>query len=71
MNLYRDTQPTPHIKGYKTVLRLSVDNLFNKAYWRDIGEYRGDDYLFPGAPRTARLCAMVNFQGKLPCPTWK
>ncbi|WP_263263174.1 TonB-dependent siderophore receptor [Pseudomonas sp. RIT-PI-S] len=52
---------TTRIDGYETVLRLSVDNLFNKAYWRDVGEYMGDGYLFPGAPRTARLSATVNF----------
>lgn len=52
---------TTHIDGYETVFRLSVDNLFNKAYWRDVGEYMGDGYLFPGAPRTARLSATVNF----------
>lgn len=49
------------IGDYDTVLRLSVDNLFDKRYWRDAGEYLGDDYLFPGAPRTARLSASVSF----------
>jgi len=43
------------------VFRLSVDNLFDKRYWRDAGEYMGDDYLFQGAPLTARLSATVNF----------
>jgi len=49
------------IGDYPTVLRLSVDNLFDKRYWRDVGEYFGDGYLFQGAPRTARLTANVNF----------
>ncbi|QJP08784.1 TonB-dependent siderophore receptor [Pseudomonas multiresinivorans] len=49
------------IGDYPTVLRLSVDNLFDKRYWRDVGEYFGDGYLFQGAPRTARLTASVNF----------
>lgn len=49
------------LSGYDTVWRLSVDNLFDKRYWRDVGEYLGDDYLFPGAPRTAQLSATVNF----------
>ena len=49
------------VEGYDTVLRLTVDNLFDKRYWRDVGEYMGDGYLFPGAPRTARLSATVNF----------
>lgn len=49
------------IDGYETVFRLSVDNLFDKRYWRDVGEYMGDNYLFQGAPLTARLSASVNF----------
>ena len=49
------------IDGYETVFRLSVDNLFDKRYWRDVGESAGDGYLFLGAPRTARLSATVNF----------
>ena len=52
---------TTKIDGYETVFRLSVDNLFDKRYWRDAGEYLGDDYLFQGAPLTARLSASVNF----------
>ncbi|MGJ7552229.1 TonB-dependent siderophore receptor [Pseudomonas alloputida] len=47
--------------GYDTVLRLTVDNVFDKRYWRDVGDYLGDNYLFQGAPRTARLSASVNF----------
>ncbi|MET0330372.1 MAG: TonB-dependent siderophore receptor [Dyella sp.] len=35
--------------------RLSVDNVFNHFYWRDTGTSGGDSYLFPGAPRLARL----------------
>ena len=34
---------------------LSVDNVFNRFYWRDTGSSGGDYYLFPGAPRQARL----------------
>lgn len=52
---------TTKLDGYETVFRLSVDNLFDKRYWRDVGEYMGDDYLFQGAPLTARLSATVNF----------
>lgn len=47
--------------GYDTVLRLNIDNLFNKKYWRDAGGYLGDDYLFLGAPRTAKLSVTFNF----------
>jgi iron complex outermembrane receptor protein len=49
------------IEGYDTVFRLTVDNLFDKRYWRDAGEYMGDGYLFQGAPLTARLSASINF----------
>ncbi|MBA1201482.1 TonB-dependent siderophore receptor [Pseudomonas capeferrum] len=49
------------IGGHDTVLRLTVDNLFDKRYWRDVGDYLGDNYLFQGAPRTARLSASVEF----------
>lgn len=49
------------IGGYDTVWRLTVDNVFDKRYWRDVGDYLGDNYLFQGAPRTARLSASVNF----------
>ncbi|MBC3435025.1 TonB-dependent siderophore receptor [Pseudomonas sp. BW16M2] len=49
------------IGGYETVLRLTVDNVFDKRYWRDVGDYLGDNYLFQGAPRTARLSASVSF----------
>ncbi|WP_286776593.1 TonB-dependent receptor, partial [Pseudomonas sp. UBA800] len=52
---------TLDVEGYETVLRLTVDNLFDKRYWRDVGEYLGDGYLFQGAPRTARLSATVSF----------
>lgn len=49
------------IGGYDTVFRLMVDNVFDKRYWRDAGEYLGDGYLFQGAPRTAHLSASVSF----------
>ncbi|MEF9898283.1 MAG: TonB-dependent siderophore receptor [Pseudomonas sp.] len=52
---------TTTIGGYDTTLRLMVDNVFDKRYWRDAGEYLGDAYLFQGAPRTARLSASVSF----------
>ncbi|MBD9462623.1 TonB-dependent siderophore receptor [Pseudomonas sp. Pdm06] len=52
---------TTKVGDYDTVLRLTVDNLFDKRYWRDVGESAGDGYLFLGAPRTARLSATVNF----------
>ena len=49
------------VAGHDTVLRLTVDNVTDKRYWRDVGEYLGDNYLFQGAPRTARVSAQVSF----------
>lgn len=47
--------------GYDNTLRFNVDNLFNKKYWRDVGSFAGDDYLFLGAPRTAQLSWNIRF----------
>jgi iron complex outermembrane recepter protein len=41
--------------------RLNVDNVFNHFYWRDTGTSGGDSYLFPGAPRLARLSVTFDF----------
>ena len=41
--------------GHALTWRLNVDNVFNHFYWRDTGSSGGDSYLFPGAPRLARL----------------
>ncbi|TCV93388.1 iron complex outermembrane receptor protein [Luteibacter rhizovicinus] len=43
------------IDGHALTWRLNVDNVFNHFYWRDTGTSGGDRYLFPGAPRLARL----------------
>lgn len=43
------------LRGHALTWRLSVDNLFDHRYWRDTGSSGGDYYLFPGAPRMARL----------------
>ncbi|HWX67034.1 MAG TPA: TonB-dependent siderophore receptor [Rhodanobacter sp.] len=47
--------------GHALIVRLNVDNLFNHFYWRDTGNSGGDSYLFPGAPRLARLSATYAF----------
>ena len=47
--------------GHALTWRLSVDNVFNHFYWRDTGSSGGDSYLFPGAPRLARLSLTVAF----------
>ena len=48
------------IGGVSTVVRLNVDNVADKFYWRDVTPELGG-YLFPGAPRTARLSAQFDF----------
>jgi iron complex outermembrane recepter protein len=47
--------------GHALTWRLSVDNVFNHFYWRDTGSAFGDSYLFPGAPRLARLSVKADF----------
>ena len=49
------------LAGHQTVVRLAIDNLLNKQYWKDVGEYLGDGYLHLGAPRTARLSVQYDF----------
>jgi iron complex outermembrane receptor protein len=44
----------------KVTVRARVDNLFDKFYWRDVTPALGG-YLLPGAPRTFRLSAQVDF----------
>jgi iron complex outermembrane receptor protein len=48
-------------RGHAVTWRLGVDNVFNRFYWRDTGSSGGDDYLFPGAPRLARLSVSVDW----------
>ena len=47
------------VGGHALDWNLSVDNLFNRFYWRDTGSSYGDYYLFPGAPRQARLSVSI------------
>lgn len=44
----------------KVTLRARVDNLFDKFYWGDVTPALGG-YLIPGAPRTFRASAQVDF----------
>ena len=48
-----------HWNTHALTWRLSVDNLFDHFYWRDTGSSGGDSYLFPSAPRLARLSLTV------------
>lgn len=47
------------LQGHAVNWNLSVDNVFNRFYWRDTGSSAGDYYLFPGAPRQARLSVTI------------
>ena len=49
-------------RGHALTWRLSVDNVFNRFYWRDTGSAGGDRYLFPGAPRLTRLSVSYDFR---------
>ena len=46
------------LQGYRTVFRLNVDNLADKAYWVTIPTY---SYLQQGAPRTVKLSMQLDF----------
>lgn len=48
------------IGGNRTIFRATVDNVFDKFYWRDVTQELGG-YLFPGASRTFRVSAQVDF----------
>ncbi|HET8555502.1 MAG TPA: TonB-dependent siderophore receptor [Rhodanobacteraceae bacterium] len=50
-----------HWHGHSMTWRLGIDNVFNRFYWRDTGSSGGDSYLFPGAPRLARLSVKVGW----------
>ncbi len=46
--------------GTRTTLRLNVDNLLDRFYWRDVTQALGG-YLLPGAPRTFRASVQFDF----------
>lgn len=49
------------LRGHEMIWHLMVSNLFNRFHWRDTGSAYGDHYLFPGAPREARLSVSWDF----------
>jgi iron complex outermembrane receptor protein len=48
------------IAGTATTLRLNVDNVFDRFYWRDVTQSLGG-YLLPGAPRIYKISAQFDF----------
>jgi iron complex outermembrane receptor protein len=48
------------VGGLATTVRLNLDNVTDKFYWRDVTQELGG-YLFPGAPRTVKLSAQFDF----------
>jgi iron complex outermembrane receptor protein len=51
---------TTRLLGTATTLRVGVNNVFDKFYWRDVTPALGG-YLLPGAPRTFRVSAQFDF----------
>ena len=48
------------LAGKQAVLRATVNNVFDKFYWRDVTP-ESDGYLFPGASRTVKVSAQFDF----------
>lgn len=48
------------LAGVETTLRVGVNNVTDKFYWRDVTPALGG-YLLPGAPRTVRVSAQLDF----------
>ena len=48
------------IAGTTTTFRFNIDNTLDKFYWRDVTQSLGG-YLFPGAPRTYKVSAQLDF----------
>lgn len=48
------------VRGVQTSWSLSIDNLFDRRYWKESPYQFGHVYLFPGAPRTLRLGLTVS-----------
>ncbi len=50
------------LMGKSTLLRLNIENLTNRTYWREAPtQYWGGIYLFPSTPRTVRASVTVDF----------
>ena len=49
------------IQGTRTEWTLGIDNLTDQHYWRESPKQFGHYYLYPGAPRTARISVRTSF----------
>jgi len=49
------------MQGVRTEWTLAVDNLTDQHYWRESPKQFGHYYLYPGAPRTARMTVRTSF----------
>ena len=49
------------VQGLRTEWTLAIDNLTDKHYWRESPKQFGHYYLYPGAPRTARITVRTHF----------
>ena len=50
-----------HLQGTRTEWTLGIDNLTDQRYWRESPKQFGHYYLYPGAPRTARISVRTSF----------
>jgi iron complex outermembrane receptor protein len=49
------------VQGTRTEWSLGIDNLTDRHYWRESPKQFGHYYLYPGAPRTARISVRTSF----------
>ena len=49
------------IQGTRTEWTVGIDNLMDQHYWRESPKQFGHYYLYPGAPRTARISLRTSF----------
>ena len=49
------------LQGTRTEWTLGIDNLTDQRYWRESPKQFGHYYLYPGAPRTARISVRTSF----------
>ncbi len=49
------------MQGTRTEWTLGIDNLTDQHYWRESPKQFGHYYLYPGAPRTARISVRTSF----------
>jgi len=49
------------VAGHSVIFAVTVRNLTDRRYWRDVGEAYSADLLFPGDARSAAASVRVGF----------